>query len=69
MNVLWATASAMLALVAVAAAATGWLRHAVSPVERVVAAAAAVLLFIPKGAPAVAGALLLAVVVARQGSK
>jgi TRAP transporter 4TM/12TM fusion protein len=66
MNVLWATASAMLALVAVAAAATGWLRHAVSPVERVVAAVAAVLLFIPKGASAVTGALLLAVVVARQ---
>ena len=65
-NVVWATVSAVLALVALAAAATGWMRNAVSPVERVLTATSAVLLFIPRGTFSVAGALLLAVVIARQ---
>ncbi len=65
-NVAWATVSAVLALVALAAAATGWMRNAVSPVERVLATTSAVLLFIPRGTFSVAGALLLAVVIARQ---
>ena len=59
-NVLWATVSAVLGLVALAVAASGWMRSAVSPVERVLAAVAAVLLFIPRGASAVAGGALLA---------
>jgi TRAP transporter 4TM/12TM fusion protein len=65
-NVVWATVSAVLALVALAAAATGWMRNAVSPVERVLATTSAVLLFIPRGTFSVAGALLLAVVITRQ---
>jgi TRAP-type uncharacterized transport system fused permease subunit len=68
-NVLWATVAALLALVAVAAAATGWLRNAVSPVERALAAAAAVLLFIPRGTFSVTGVLLLAIIIARQWRK
>jgi TRAP transporter 4TM/12TM fusion protein len=65
-DVAWATVSAVLGLVALAAAATGWMRNAVSPVERVLTATSAVLLFIPRGTSSVAGALLLAVVIARQ---
>jgi TRAP transporter 4TM/12TM fusion protein len=68
-NVLWATTAAILALVAVTAAATGWLWSAVSPVERALAAAAAVLLFIPRGTLLVMGVLLLAIIIARQGRK
>ncbi len=68
-NVMWATVSAVLALVALAIAATGWVRHAVSPVERVLAAVAAVLLFVPRATFAGAGALLLGVVIARQMRK
>ena len=49
---------------ALAAAASGWMRRAVSPVERVLAAAAALLLFIPRGAFTLAGAALLALVAA-----
>jgi TRAP transporter 4TM/12TM fusion protein len=65
-NVLWATISTVLALVALAVAANGWMRTVVSPAERIMAAVAAVLLFVPRGAPAVVGAALLSVVTARQ---
>jgi TRAP-type uncharacterized transport system fused permease subunit len=68
-DVLWATGSAALALVALAGAATGWMRGALTPVDRVVAAVAAVLLFIPRGVSTIAGAALLAVVIARQWKK
>ena len=69
MNVLWATVTAVLALVALAAASTGWMRSALSRLERIGAAVAAVLLFIPRGTFSVAGALLLTVVIARQSRK
>jgi TRAP transporter 4TM/12TM fusion protein len=65
-DALWATGFAALALVALAGAATGWMRNALTPVDRVIAAVAAVLLFIPRGVPAIAGAALLAIVIARQ---
>jgi TRAP transporter 4TM/12TM fusion protein len=68
-DVLWATGAAALALVALAGAATGWMRTALAPVDRIVAAVAAVLLFIPRGVSTIAGAALLAVVIARQGRK
>jgi len=68
-NVVWATGSAALALIALVVATSGWMRRAVTPVDRALAAASAVLLFIPRGAPAVAGAALLAVVAARQWRK
>jgi TRAP transporter 4TM/12TM fusion protein len=68
-NVAWATVCAVLALVALAAAATGWMRTAVSPVERVLTATSAVLLFIPRGTFSVAGAVLFAAVIARQWRK
>ena len=65
-NVLLATASTVCALIALAVATTGWMRTAVSPVERALAGLSALLLFIPRGAPAVAGASLLAVLIVRQ---
>jgi TRAP transporter 4TM/12TM fusion protein len=65
-NVLWATLSAVLALVALAAAANGWMLTVVSPAERIVAAVAAVLLFVPRGAAAVAGGALFTILAARQ---
>jgi TRAP transporter 4TM/12TM fusion protein len=65
-NVLWATVSAVLALVAFAIAANGWMRKPVSPLERVMAGVSSVLLFIPRGASAVAGGALLAILAARQ---
>jgi TRAP transporter 4TM/12TM fusion protein len=68
-NMAWATGCAVLALVALAAAATGWMRNAVSPVERVLTATSAVLLFIPRGTFSVAGAVLFAIVIARQWRK
>ena len=68
-NALLATGSAVLALVALAGAATGWMRSGLSPAERVLAAASAVLLFIPRGMFSVAGALLLAIIIARQWRK
>jgi TRAP-type uncharacterized transport system fused permease subunit len=68
-NVVWATGSAALALIALVVATSGWMRRAVTPVDRALAAASAVLLFVPHGAPAVAGAALLAVVAARQWRK
>jgi TRAP transporter 4TM/12TM fusion protein len=66
LNVLWATVSAALALVALAMAANGWMRTRVSPVERVLAAVAAILLFIPRLASAAVGGTLLVLLTARQ---
>jgi TRAP transporter 4TM/12TM fusion protein len=68
-NVVWVTVSAVLALVALAMAAAGWMRRAVSPFERVLAAVSAALLFIPRGASSVAGAALLGLLIARQWKK
>ena len=60
-DTLWATASAVLALIALAAAAGGWMRSPLSPVERVLAGVAALLLFIPRGVSAATGGGLLAI--------
>ena len=65
-DTLWATVSAVLGLIAIAVAAGGWMRGALSTVERVAAGVAAVLLFIPRAVPAVAGGALLAVLAGRQ---
>jgi TRAP-type uncharacterized transport system fused permease subunit len=64
-DVLWATGSTMLGLFAFTLAATGWMRGALSSLERILAALSAVLLFIPRGASAAAGAALLAIITAR----
>jgi TRAP-type uncharacterized transport system fused permease subunit len=66
LNVLWATVSAALALVALAMATNGWMRTRVSTVERVLAAVAAILLFIPRLASAAVGGTLLVLLTARQ---
>jgi TRAP transporter 4TM/12TM fusion protein len=65
-NVLWATVAAVLGLVALAVAANGWMRTRVSPVERVLAAVAAILLFVPRLAWTVTGGALLVLLAARQ---
>jgi TRAP transporter 4TM/12TM fusion protein len=65
-NVLWSTVAAVLALVALAAAANGWMRTRVSPVERGLAAVAAILLFVPRLASTVTGGALLVLLAARQ---
>jgi len=66
LNVVWATLSAVLGLIALAVAANGWMRRAISPIERAMAAASAVLLFIPRGPSPVVGVALLGVLTARQ---
>ena len=68
-DVVWTTTSAVLALIALAAAATGWMRRPLSALERLMMAAAAVLLFVPRVASTATGALLLAVIAARQWRK
>ena len=65
-NVVWATVSAVLGLVALAVAASGWMRTAVSPLERALAILAAVLLFVPRVASTVTGGVLLGLLAARQ---
>ncbi len=65
-NVAWATVSAVLGLVALAVAASGWMRTAVSPLERALATLAALLLFVPRVASTVTGGVLLVLLAARQ---
>jgi TRAP-type uncharacterized transport system fused permease subunit len=65
-NVVWATLSAVLGLVALAVAASGWMRTAVSPLERALATLAALFLFVPRVASTVAGGALLVLLAARQ---
>jgi TRAP transporter 4TM/12TM fusion protein len=60
----WSVLTASLGVLATVIAAAGWLRRAASPVERVLAAIAAALLFVPSVAVALTGAALLAVVAA-----
>lgn len=60
----WSVVTASLGVLAIAVSAAGWIRRAASPVERGLAAIAAVLLFVPSVAVALSGAALLAVVVA-----
>ncbi len=68
-NVLWATISAVLGVVALAMAASGWMQRRLSPPERVLAAAAAVLLFVPRFASTAVGGSLLVLLIARQCGK
>jgi TRAP transporter 4TM/12TM fusion protein len=63
-TVAWSLATAVLGVLAIAVSAAGWIRRAASPVERVLVGVAAALLFAPTPAIAIAGAALLAVVVA-----
>ena len=60
----WSVFTASLGVVAIAVSAAGWIRRGASPLERALAAIAAVLLFVPSVAVALSGAALLAVVVA-----
>jgi TRAP transporter 4TM/12TM fusion protein len=60
----WSVFTASLGVLAIAVSAAGWIRRAASPVERSLAAVAAVLLFVPSVAVALSGAALLAVVLA-----
>jgi TRAP transporter 4TM/12TM fusion protein len=60
----WSVCTASLGVVAIAVSAAGWIRRAASPVERALAALAAVLLFVPNVAVALSGAALLAVILA-----
>ena len=60
----WSVFTASLGVVAIAVSASGWIRRGASPLERALAAIAAVLLFVPSVAVALSGAALLAVVVA-----
>ncbi len=60
----WSVLTASLGVLATAIAAAGWIRRAASPVERVLAAIAAALLFVPSVAVALSGAALLGVVAA-----
>jgi TRAP transporter 4TM/12TM fusion protein len=63
-HVLWATVKAVMGVTALAAAASGWIGRAATPVERALTGAAAAMLFAPGVASAFAGASLLALVVA-----
>jgi TRAP transporter 4TM/12TM fusion protein len=65
-NVVWATVAAVLGLGALAMAANGWMRIRVSPAERILAAVAAILLFVPRLAANVIGGALLVLLAARQ---
>jgi TRAP transporter 4TM/12TM fusion protein len=62
--IVWSVCTASLGVVAIAVSAAGWIRRAASPVERALAALAAVLLFVPNVAVALSGAALLAVILA-----
>ncbi len=63
-DVAWSFVMALLGVVAIAVSATGWIRRAASPLERIVAGAAAVLLFVPSVALPLVGATLLVLVIA-----
>ena len=63
-DVAWSLFTASLGVVAIAISATGWIRRAASTLERVVAGAAAALLFVPSITLPLVGAALLVLVVA-----
>jgi TRAP transporter 4TM/12TM fusion protein len=63
-DVAWSAITATLGVIAIAAAAGGWIRRRASVAERIAAGAAALLLFVPALRVAGAGAALLAIVVA-----
>jgi TRAP-type uncharacterized transport system fused permease subunit len=64
LDIAWATLTAMLGVVAIAIAAGGWIRREASVAERVIAAIAALLLFVPRPDTAGAGLLVLIVLTA-----
>jgi TRAP-type uncharacterized transport system fused permease subunit len=63
-DVAWSVVTAFLGIVAIAVSATGWIRRAASPLERIAAGAAAALLFVPSVVLPLVGATLLVVIVA-----
>jgi TRAP transporter 4TM/12TM fusion protein len=63
-DVAWSLLTAAFGVVAIALAATGWIRRAASTLERVVAGAAAALLFVPSVTLPIVGATLLVLLVA-----
>jgi len=64
-DVLRATVTAAFGIVALVVAASGWMGRVSTPVERALAGVAAVLLFVPRGLAAVAGASLLGLLAIR----
>jgi TRAP transporter 4TM/12TM fusion protein len=65
-EVAWVTVTTVLGLAALAVAASGWMRTALSRLDRSMAALSAVLLFVPRVPSVAAGAALLVFVAARQ---
>jgi TRAP transporter 4TM/12TM fusion protein len=63
-DVAWSVFTAFLGIVAIAVSATGWIRRAASPLERIAAGVAAALLFVPSVVLPLVGATLLVVIVA-----
>ena len=63
-EVLWISLAAILGVAALSAAMGGWMRTAASTIERIMAAVAAVLLFVPRPLATVAGLVLLSATVA-----
>ena len=61
-DIVWATLSAFLGVVALAVGLGGWMRQAAAPWERALAVAAGALLFVPQPSTTLAGATLLATV-------
>jgi TRAP transporter 4TM/12TM fusion protein len=62
-DILLSVATAALGVIAIAIAASGWIRTAASRVERTIAGVAAALLFVPRADSAMAGVLVLALLV------
>jgi len=63
-EVLWISLAAILGVAALSAAMGGWMRTAASTIERIMAAVAAVLLFVPRPLATVAGLVLMSATVA-----
>jgi TRAP-type uncharacterized transport system fused permease subunit len=62
-DILISVATAALGVIAIAIAASGWIRTAASRVERTIAGGAAALLFVPRADSAMAGVLVLGLLV------
>jgi TRAP transporter 4TM/12TM fusion protein len=60
-SVVWATVTALMGVTAIAVATGGWIRRAATRVERGLAGAAAVLLFVPRVEATLVGLVVLAV--------
>jgi len=68
-DIAWTSSAAALGIVAVSVGAGGWIRRAASPLERVLALAAGVMLLLPRPESVIAGGALFGVVVARHWSR